>query len=167
MRRTGHITGPGGRFGRRTILPAAAHGPPRNLRCSRRPANLKSGRRPRDWSSVVLANPDLIDKLRVAVYPSIPFQAPTVGSPGCVFRFLPEPRGASARDPRSPPSIQRSAALGQATTETDSGGSVTLGLAMRGLERLAVQRLHRQSRDRHRLAPERLSLVLGLEGPTR
>jgi hypothetical protein len=36
-------------------------------------------------SIVVLANPNLIDKLRVAVYPSIPFQAPTVGSPGCVF----------------------------------------------------------------------------------
>jgi hypothetical protein len=36
-----------------------------------------------------------------------------------------------------------------------------------GLERLTVQRLYRQSRDRHRLAPERLSLVLGLEGPTR
>jgi hypothetical protein len=63
-------------------------------------------------------------------------------------------------------STQRSAALRQAT-ETDSGGSVTLGLAMRGLERLAVQRLYRQSRDGHRLAPERLSLVLGLEGPTR
>jgi hypothetical protein len=79
------------------------------------------------YFTAVLANPDLIDKLRVAVYPSIPFQAPTVGSPGCVFRFLPEPRSASARDPRSPPSTRRSAALGQAT-EPDSGGSVTLGL---------------------------------------
>jgi hypothetical protein len=49
---------------------------------------------------VVLANPDLIDKLRVAVYPSIPFPARTVGSPFCVFRFLPEPCGASAPDPR-------------------------------------------------------------------
>ena len=52
-------------------------------------------------------------------------------------------------------------------TETDTGGSMALGLAMRRLERLAVQRLYRQSLDRHRLAPERLSPVLGLEAPTR
>ena len=44
---------------------------------------------------------------------------------------------------------------------------MAVGLAMRRLERLAVQHLYRQSRDRDRLAPERLSLVLGLEGPTR
>jgi hypothetical protein len=42
---------------------------------------------------VVLANSDLMDKLRVAVPPSIPFQTPIVGSVGCCFRFLPE-RGA-------------------------------------------------------------------------
>ena len=33
-----------------------------------------------------------------------------------------------------------------------------MGLALRRLERLAVQRLYRQSVDRHRLAPARLSL---------
>jgi hypothetical protein len=42
-----------------------------------------------------------------------------------------------------------------------------MGLPMRRLERLAGQRLYRQGRDRDRLAPERLSLVLGLEGPAR
>src|SRR5262249_2751182 len=78
----------------------------------------------------------------------------------------PEPGGAAAGDPRAPPSTRRSAALRQAT-ETDFGGSILVGLAVRRLERLAVQRLYRQSRDRHRLASERLSPVLGLEGPTR
>jgi hypothetical protein len=38
---------------------------------------------------------------------------------------------------------------------------------MRRLERLAVQCLYRQSLDRHWLAPERFSPVLGLEGATR
>jgi len=59
-----------------------------------------------------------------------------------------------------------SAALRQAT-ETNAGGSIPLGLAMRRLERLALQHLYRQSLDRHRLAPERLSSVLGVEDPTR
>src|SRR5215813_9795719 len=47
------------------------------------------------------------------------------------------------------------------------GKQIPLDLALRHLERLAVQHLCRQSRDRHRLAPEGLSPVLGLEGPTR
>src|SRR5258708_21380957 len=115
---------------------------------------------------MVLANFDLIDKLGVAVLPSIPVRAPTVRSPGCSIRFLPQSCGASARDPRSPPSSQRCAALRQ-TTETDTGGSPAVGLAVRRLERLAVQRLDRQGRDRHWLAPERLSPVLDLEDPTR
>ena len=115
---------------------------------------------------VVLANPDLIDKLGVVVRLSLPFRGPAVGSFGRRIRFLPEPRGASVRDPCAPPSTRRSAALRQAT-ETDACGSVTLGLAVRRLERLAVQPFYRQSRDRYRLAPERLSAVLGLEGPTR
>jgi hypothetical protein len=41
---------------------------------------------------------------------------------------------------------------------------MALGLAMRRLERLAIQGLYHQSLDRHRLAPERLSPLLGLEG---
>ena len=44
---------------------------------------------------------------------------------------------------------------------------MAVGLAVRRLERLAVQHLCRQSVDRHRLAPERLSLEvlqLRLEG---
>src|SRR5258705_11109284 len=115
--------------------------------------------------TVVLANSDQIDKLGVAVPSSIPWRASFVGSLGSCFRFLSQPCGASARDPRAPPSTRRSPALRQ-TTQIDPGGSLAVGLAVRRLERLAVQRLYRQSRDRRRLAPERLSFVLGLEGPT-
>jgi hypothetical protein len=68
---------------------------------------------------VLLANSDLIDKLGVAVFLSIPFRPPIIGSLGRRFRFLPEPGGAPARDPRSPPSTRRSAALRQAT-KTDT-----------------------------------------------
>jgi hypothetical protein len=35
-----------------------------------------------------------------------------------------------------------------------AGGSITLGLAMRRLERLAIRSLYHQSLDRHQLAPE-------------
>src|SRR5215470_20224177 len=81
--------------------------------------------------TVVVANSDLIDKLGVAVLPSIPFEISMVGSLGRCFRFLPEPCGAAARDPGSPPPTRRSAALRQ-TTETDSGRSILVGLAVRG-----------------------------------
>jgi hypothetical protein len=43
---------------------------------------------------VVLAKSDLIDRLGVVVYPSIPVRASIVGSLDRVFRFLPEPCGA-------------------------------------------------------------------------
>src|SRR5262245_28559240 len=58
----------------------------------------KSRRRP-GRPTVVLANSDLIDKLRVAVPPSIPWRASFVGSLGRCFRFLSQPCDASARDP--------------------------------------------------------------------
>src|SRR5215471_10630277 len=111
------------------------------------------------------ANSDLIDKLGVAVLPSIPIWAPVVRSLDCVFRFLPESDRAATRDPRAPPSTRCPAALCQAA-ETNPGGSITLGLAVRRLERLAIQCLYGQSLHRHRLAPGRLSSVLGLEDPT-
>jgi hypothetical protein len=116
-------------------------------------------------SIVVLANSDLIDKLGVAVFPSIPTWAPVVRSLDRVSRFLPESGHAATQDPRAPPSTRRPTALREAT-ETNADGSITLGLAMRRLGRLAIQHLHRQSVDRHRLASERLSSVLGVEDPT-
>ena len=115
---------------------------------------------------MVFAKSDLIDKLGVVLFPSIPLRAPIVRSLDLTFRLLSEPGGASARDPRPSPSTRRSATLRQAT-QTDPGGSVLMGLAERSLERLAIQRLYHQSLDRHRLVPARLSSVLGLEGPTR
>ena len=117
-------------------------------------------------ATVVLANSDLIDKLGVVLFPSIPLRAPIVRFLDRTFRLLSQPCGASARDPFASPSTRRSAALRQAT-EIDPSGSVLVGLAERGLERLAIQRLYHQSLDRDRLAPARLSPVLGLEGPTR
>ena len=116
--------------------------------------------------TVVLAKSDLIDKLEVVLFPSIPLRTPLVRSFDHTFRLLSEPCCAAARDPRPSPSTRRSAALCQAT-QTDLGGSVPVGLAERSLERLAIQRLYPQSLDRHRLAPARLSPVLVLEGPTR
>ena len=113
---------------------------------------------------MVLANSDLIDKLGVVLFLSIPIRALIVRSLSRGFRFLPEPRGAPVGDPRSPPSTRRFAALRPAT-QTDTGGSVVVGLAVRRLERLAVQRYARPDRDRHQLAPQRLSSVLGVEGP--
>src|SRR5215831_1905284 len=117
-------------------------------------------------ATLVLANSDLIDKLGVAVLPSIPIWSPVVRSLGRVSRFLPESGHAATRDPRAPPSTRRPTALREAT-ETNADGSITLGLAMRRLGRLAIQHLHRQSVDRHRLASERLSSVLGVEDPIR
>src|SRR6516225_7628659 len=117
------------------------------------------------WTAV-LAKSDLIDKLEVVLFPSIPLRTPLVRPFDHTFRLLSEPCRAAARDPRAPPSTRRSSAFRQAT-EIDTGGSIALGLAMRRLERLAVQCLYRQSLDRHRLASERLSPVLGLEDPTR
>jgi hypothetical protein len=70
---------------------------------------------------------DLIDNLEVVIYHSIPVRAPVVLSLGRVFRFLPEPCGASAGDPRSPPSTEHLAALRPAT-QTNPGGSVVVGL---------------------------------------
>jgi hypothetical protein len=116
--------------------------------------------------SVFLANSDLIDKLGVVLFPSIPLRAPIVRFLNRTLRLLSQPCGASVRGLRPSPSTRRSATLRPAT-QTDTRGSMALGLAMPRLEGLAVQRLYRQSLDRHRLAPAGLSPVLGLEGATR
>lgn len=53
------------------------------------------------------------------------------------------------------------------TPQTGSGRSTPLGMAVCGLERLAVCSDHRQTGHRHRLPPRGLSSVLDLEGPPR
>src|SRR5215469_1850152 len=84
-------------------------------------------------SRLVLANSDLIDTLGVVILPSIPLRALIVRALGSYFRFLPEPCGASARDPRPASPTRRSATLCQAT-ETDFRGSILVGLAVRHLD---------------------------------
>jgi hypothetical protein len=112
---------------------------------------------------VVLKNLDLIDELEVAFFLRFPFGHLLSALLAAVFASF---RGRAAGNPRAPPSTRRFAALRQ-VTQTDTAGSVVVGLAVRRMERLAIRRYHRPGRNRHRLAPERLSPVLGLEGPPR
>src|SRR6516165_2791613 len=95
--------------------------------------------------TVVLAKSDLIDKLEVVLFPSIPLRTPLVRSFDYTFRLLSEPCCAAARDPRAPPSTRRSSAFRQAT-ETDTGGSIALGLA-RGVTLRAIQPAARNPGD--------------------
>src|ERR1700693_628813 len=59
------------------------------------------------------------------------------------------------------------ATLRQETAKVDHGGPSLLGVVVSILGRLAVCVDHRQTRDGHRLASERLPVVLDLEGPAR
>jgi hypothetical protein len=58
-------------------------------------------------------------------------------------------------------------ALRQETAEVDRGGSCLLGMVVRSLGRLEIRACHRQTRDGHCLAPERVPVVLDLEGSAR
>src|SRR4051812_22330709 len=64
---------------------------------------------------------------------------------------------------RSAPSTRRSATVCE-KAEAVRYGSNSVGLAFIGLERMADQRLHRQSSDCDCLASQGLSTVLDLEG---
>jgi hypothetical protein len=71
---------------------------------------------------------------------------------------------------RSRAALQLRPFLGGAPQHTDlidHGGSSLLGMVVRTLGRLAIRAGHRQTRDRHRLAPQRLPFVLDLEGSAR
>ena len=111
---------------------------------------------------VLLVKSELIDKLRFGVLASTPVPPPLFGALGLSVRLFPEPCGAAAGDPGTPPPIRRFAPLREAT-ETHGSGSCLVGLVMRGLERLAVLSFPRPTRDRDRLASERLSPVLDLQ----
>jgi hypothetical protein len=117
--------------------------------------------------TVVLAKPDLIDSLGVAVYPSIPVGHLLSGLLAAVFACF-RSRAALQLEilalRHQLGVLQRSVKPPKLTPD----GSMAMGLPTHRLERLAVlQRRYPQNCDRHRLARERLSLVLGLEGPTR
>ena len=115
---------------------------------------------------MVLANSDLIDKLGVVVFPSIPLRAPIVRFLNALFASF-RSRAALQLEilalRHQLGVLQRSVQRPKLTP----ADRVLVGLAERSLEPLAIQRLYHQSLDRHRLAPARLSPVLGLEGATR
>jgi hypothetical protein len=60
--------------------------------------------------------------------------------------------------------INSAAATVCKAAEAENGGSTPLGLAVERLERIAVQRLHRQGSDGDSLAPLGISPILDLEG---
>src|SRR5215813_6330441 len=66
-------------------------------------------------------------------------------------------------EPRSSAPTRCAPSLGEAT-ETHVSRSTLVGLAMRGLARLAILLGHRQAGNRHWLASQGFSVVLDLEG---
>src|SRR5215472_15769904 len=72
-------------------------------------------------------------------------------------------RGPSGGEPRSAAPTRCAPSLGEAT-ETHFSRSTTVGLVMRSLERLAIVVADRQTRNRHWLASQGISVVLDLEG---
>ena len=74
----------------------------------------------RDLEVVVLAKSDLIDKLGVVPFSSIPSRAFVVRPFDCTLRFFAEPCRAAARDPRPSPSTRCSAAVGESAELTAS-----------------------------------------------
>ena len=111
---------------------------------------------------VVLAKSDLIDKLGVACFPSIPLRAPVVRPFDCTLRLFSEPCSAANRDPRASPSTGPSAAVGEAA-EADLLDSV--GVAVINLAGLAIGTDHDQTGDGHGLAPKGIPPLLEVEIP--
>jgi hypothetical protein len=111
---------------------------------------------------VVLVNSDVLDKLEVASLPSIPVRHSLFSLLRVLLCLVPKPCRLAIGNPRPSSSTRRSAALREAA-ETHPSRSIPVGLAPRGLERLAVQSLPRATGDRDRLAPEGLSSLLAVE----
>ncbi len=97
-------------------------------------------------TTVVLVNSELIGTLRFVGLPSVPFWRLILAALRLSFCLVPELRGAATGNPGAPPPTGPSATLRE-TTETHPGRSIPVGLVMRGLERLAVQRLPRPTRQ--------------------
>src|SRR5947209_788427 len=68
---------------------------------------------------------------------------------------------------RASPSDRSPSTLGQEATAIAQLGSLVLGRAIAGMERVALCPGHRQARNGHSLASEGISIVLDLESPTR
>src|SRR5439155_20326231 len=74
----------------------------------------------------------------------------------------------AGRGPRASSSTDRAATHPkEEAAHTPCRGSVAMGLALTTVVGLAFRPGHRQTGDRHRLAPTSLSLVLDLEGSSR
>src|SRR3982751_1801148 len=112
---------------------------------------------------VVLANIDVIDRLRFALLPSVRMRARLFGSIRESLGIIPQAGGAPSRDSRSAPSTWCPATVCE-EAEAVHYGSNSVGLAFVRLERMAEQCLHRQSSDCDCLASQGLSTVLDLEG---
>src|SRR5215472_13952008 len=111
--------------------------------------------------SVLLVNSDQIDKLGVVDHPSFAFWTRSNGLSRVPRRLVSDSRRASIGDPCLAPSDWRAPTLGQAP-QANSGRPLPLGLALVGLERVAIPRFHHEGRHGHRLATVRASACCGV-----
>ena len=93
---------------------------------------------------VVLVNSDRIDRLGVVAHPSFLFWTRFRGLTRVSRSLISDPLRPAVRDPRLAPSDRCPPALGQAP-QTDRRGPLSLDVAVLGLERLGIGRLHRQA----------------------
>jgi hypothetical protein len=115
---------------------------------------------------VVPGNSDLADTLGLEPHPFLHPRFYFKGRSGC-GAGLPSHSGRSSdRGAGSSPATQRAAALGEAS-QADRCRSIPLGSAVAMLVQLAVCPARRETGDRDCLAPQRVSVVLDLEGASR
>ena len=116
-----------------------------------------------------LANPELSENMGLAHFPQPPpIDVQSAARAGWrPLVIVPHTRRSSIRKPGPPPPDRCPPALSQEATEADRGRPYFVGLAVRSLERLATCFGDCQAGNGHRLASERLSPFLDMEGPTR
>src|SRR5712692_2816403 len=86
---------------------------------------------------------------------------------GHVFLRLPIPSRSPDRDPGPPSSACRAAPFGTKAPQTVSSRPDAVGLALTGVQRLAVGTRYREARDSDRLASQGVPLVLDVERTSR
>src|SRR5260370_1646950 len=109
---------------------------------------------------------DLADTVGVAHFPSITPDRGVIGIARLHACCFSNPGGVATGDHRPPPPTWRTATLGE-EAEAQSLRPVPVGLVLWSLGRMAFGSLHRQTGNRHRVAPEGISTVLDLEGSPR